>query len=89
MAQRLDRQTSLGLLGCAAIGLELAGSATAQDASPEAVVAAYADNAQAIYEDSLRTAKSLEQEIAAFLDSPGEDGLRAARDLPLRQRHRR
>ncbi|MEO6299060.1 MAG: imelysin family protein [Paracoccaceae bacterium] len=48
-------------------------------ADPAGVVKTYADIAEATYGDSLSTAKTLQTTIDAFLATPSEDGLKAAR----------
>ena len=66
----------------AAIALTVAAvaSASAADApAPEAVVTHYADVAQAMYEDSLSTAKTLQMAVGDLLDAPSADTLAAAR----------
>lgn len=55
-------------------------------ASAEAVVATYADMAQAGYEDSLRTAQVLDKAIAALIAKPSEATLAAARQALLAAR---
>lgn len=66
----------------AALALTVAAvaSASAADApAPEAVVAHYADVAQAMYEDSLTTARTLQTAIGGLLDAPSAETLAAAR----------
>ncbi|MFM9858398.1 imelysin family protein [Pseudoxanthobacter sp. M-2] len=66
----------------AAVALTVAAvaSASAADApAPEAVVTHYADVAQAMYEDSLTTAKTLQMAIGDLLDAPSDATLAAAR----------
>jgi len=58
----------------------LASPAVAADVTPEAVVKNYADIALAKYEDSLTTARTLDEAIDAFLASPSAEGLQAAKD---------
>jgi putative iron-regulated protein len=58
----------------------------AQAVEPAAVVKTYADIAQAAYEDSLATAKTLQTAIGAFLKEPTEDNLKAAREAWLAAR---
>lgn len=48
-------------------------------ATPDAVVATYADIALAAYQDSLTTAGTLQQAVAAFIATPSEETLAAAR----------
>jgi putative iron-regulated protein len=47
---------------------------------PKAVIANYADIAEAIYTDSLNTAKTLQTAVDAFLKTPTDETLKAARD---------
>jgi putative iron-regulated protein len=66
----------------AALALTVAAvaSAAAADApAPEAVVTHYADVAQAMYEDSVTTAKTLQMAIGDLLDAPTDETLAAAR----------
>ena len=49
-------------------------------ATPEEVVATYADIALAGYEDSLTTAKALQQAVAALIAAPSDATLQAARE---------
>lgn len=66
----------------AAVALTVAAvaSASAADApKPEAVVSHYADVAQAMYEDSVTTAKTLQMAIGDLLDAPSDRTLAAAR----------
>ncbi len=66
----------------AAVALTVAAvaSASAADApKPEAVVSHYADVAQAMYEDSVTTAKTLQMAVGDLLDSPSDQTLAAAR----------
>ncbi|HEX2446941.1 MAG TPA: imelysin family protein [Methyloceanibacter sp.] len=55
------------------------GIAHGADATPKNVLKIYADIAQAGYEDSLDTAKTLKLAVDAFLAKPTEGNLRAAR----------
>jgi putative iron-regulated protein len=61
------------------LGLCLGLSPAAADPTPKDVLKTYADIAQAGYEDSLETAKTLRLAIDAFLAKPTEGNLRAAR----------
>lgn len=61
------------------LAIGLAVPASAETASPEAVVKTYADIAQAGYEDSLVTASALDAAIKALVASPSEATLLAAR----------
>ncbi|GAB4353736.1 MAG: imelysin family protein [Oricola sp.] len=54
--------------------------AAAADATPEAVVRTYADIALAGYEDSLTTAKALDEAVEALVANPSAETLQAARD---------
>jgi putative iron-regulated protein len=66
----------------AALALTVAAvaSTSAADApAPEAVVTHYADVAQAMYEDSLTTARTLQTAIGGLLDAPSAETLAAAR----------
>ncbi|MBC7284062.1 imelysin family protein [Hoeflea sp.] len=56
------------------------------DVTPEAVIAHYADIAEAKYQDSLTTAKALDAAIEAFLAAPDEETLKAARTAWLAAR---
>lgn len=62
-----------------ALGLCLGLSPAAAEPSPKDVLKAYADIAQAGYQDSLDTAKNLRLAVDAFLAKPSEGNLRAAR----------
>lgn len=73
------------LFAATAIVAVFAGSAYA-DVTPEAVIDHYADIAEAKYDDSLETAKSLDRAIEAFLAAPSEDSLQAAKDAWLAAR---
>ena len=64
----------------------LCAPAAAADVTPEAVVAHYADIALAKYEDSLTTAKALDEAVDAFLANPSAEGLQAAKDAWLASR---
>ncbi|BCJ91511.1 peptidase [Terrihabitans soli] len=66
------------MISAAALTAALAAPSLAAT-KPEAVVATYADVAEAIYTDSLNTAKKLQTAIDAFLAKPTEDTLKAAR----------
>lgn len=69
---------SLGSMAAGA-GLLLLGTAAAAASDPAAVLDTYADVAQAGYEDSLRTARSLHQAVETFLARPDDETLEAAR----------
>ena len=67
-------------LAALALGLCLAAwPAAAKDASVEKVLKTYADIAQAGYEDSLATTKTLQKAVAALIENPTEENLKAAR----------
>ncbi|MEM7461138.1 MAG: imelysin family protein [Pseudomonadota bacterium] len=68
-----------------AILLVTTGISVAQT-TPEAVVGHYADIAEAKYEDSLTTAKTLDEKIKAFLAKPSDETLNAAREAWLEAR---
>ncbi|MGV0818553.1 imelysin family protein [Martelella sp. AMO21009] len=58
----------------------LAAPAFAADVTPEAVVKHYADVALAKYQDSLTTAKALDEAIQAFVENPSEETQNAAKE---------
>jgi putative iron-regulated protein len=70
----------------AALALSTTLSAPALAATPEEVTKTYADIALAGYEDSLTTAKALQQAVAALLASPSDETLQAARTAWLAAR---
>jgi putative iron-regulated protein len=70
----------------AALVLSTALSAPALAATPEEVTKTYADIALAGYEDSLTTAKALQQAVAALIASPSDDTLQTARTAWLAAR---
>ena len=70
----------------AGTALLLCTGSIASAADPAAVVKNYADIAQAGYEDALTAGKSLQQAIGAFLKTPTEDNLKAAREAWLTAR---
>jgi putative iron-regulated protein len=72
-------------LFCAAALLGLSTQALA--AAPAAVLDHYADLAQAMYRDSLTTAKVLQQKVDALLAEPTEANLSAARAAWVEARH--
>jgi putative iron-regulated protein len=53
---------------------------------PKAVVATYANIAQAMYEDALKAARDLDKAVDAFLAAPNEDNLKKAREAWLAAR---
>ena len=55
--------------------------------NPRDVLKNYADIAQAGYEDSLETAKTMQLALDAFLNKPTEPNLRAARTAWIAARH--
>ena len=55
------------------------GTAVHAETAPEAVISHYADIAEAKYADSLATAKVLDAAIKAFLASPSDETLKAAK----------
>jgi putative iron-regulated protein len=67
------------MISAAALTVAMAAPGFAATA-PEAVVETYANVAEAIYTDSLNTAKDLQKAIDAFLASPTDDTLKAARN---------
>ena len=71
-------------------GMALAAAATAPaaaaDVTPEAVVKNYADIALAKYEDSLTTAKALDEAVDALIADPSAEALQAAKDAWLASR---
>lgn len=58
----------------------------AAEESPQAILANYADIGQAMYEDSLSTAKDLAAAVQQLIDSPNESTLAAARSAWLAAR---
>ncbi|HEV7371264.1 imelysin family protein [Arenibaculum sp.] len=64
----------------AGAGLLALGMTAAEAADRNAVLDTYADVARAGYEDSLRTARGLQQAVEAFLADPDETSLAAARE---------
>ncbi len=69
-----------GLLTAALVG---APAQAADMAEPASVLEHYADLAQAKYEDSLTTARWLQDRIGAFLDAPSEKSLQEAKEAWL------
>lgn len=67
------------VLSVAVSTLLFASSHSFAKVSPEAVLGNYADIAQAVYEDSLTSAKQLEKTIDAFLAAPTEANLSKAK----------
>ncbi|AQZ53635.1 imelysin family protein [Martelella mediterranea] len=68
------------LLAGFAASTMLAAPAFAADVTPEAVVKHYADVALAKYQDSLTTAKALDEAIQAFVANPSEETQNAAKE---------
>ena len=64
------------MLGATALG----GAALAAEPAPDAILKTYADIALAGYSDSLTAAQTLDETIDAFLTSPTDATLKAARD---------
>jgi len=60
-------------------GLCVAGSVSAAVPSQQEVLTHYADLAQAMYQDSLDTAKALQKEVGRLIEQPTEKNLTAAR----------
>ena len=70
----------MGPFAVFAFGLCLAASqGAAKDVSVEKVLETYADIAQAGYEDSLATGKTLQKAVETFIAKPTEENLKAAR----------
>ena len=67
------------LLGASALALILPAAASAQPA-PDAVLATYADIAEAKYTDALETAETLDAAIDALVAEPSDETLQAARE---------
>jgi putative iron-regulated protein len=67
------------MISAAALTIALATPSFAAT-DPKAVIETYADVAEAIYSDSLATAKELQKAIEAFLAAPSDATLKAARD---------
>jgi putative iron-regulated protein len=61
-------------------------SLPAQAADPAAILKTYADIALAGYEDSLATARALDEAVHALVAEPGDDTLKAAREAWLAAR---
>ncbi len=67
------------MISAAALSVALAAPVTAAT-QPDAVVATYADVAEAIYSDSLVTAKALQKAVDALIAAPSDETLKAARE---------
>jgi putative iron-regulated protein len=78
----MTRFSALSLTTALALFLPVAAHA----ADPAAVVATYADLAEAGYGDSLATAKALQAAVDALVAAPSDEALRAARDAWLAAR---
>ena len=77
---RLRWGRRFGLAGAVVLSLMGAGTAAGETApSPEAVIAHYADMAQAIYGDSLTGARALQAAVDRLLAHPAPGSLDAAR----------
>lgn len=70
------------ILATAAVGFGLLGvvAASAAEPSKATVIKAYADIAQAVYEDSTSTARNLQKAVNALITKPSEATMKAARD---------
>ncbi len=70
------------ILAAAVLGLGLLGSLPAPAAEPSkaAVLKTYADIAQAIYDDSLTTARNLQKAVNALIAKPSDATMKAARE---------
>ena len=75
------------LLAGFAASTMLAAPAFAADVTPEAVVKHYADVALAKYQDSLTTAKALDEAIQAFVANPSEETQNAAKEAWIAARN--
>lgn len=68
------------LIATALLGSLAAVPAFAADPEPKAVVATYANIAQAMYEDALKAAQDLNKAVGSFLAAPTEESLKKARE---------
>jgi putative iron-regulated protein len=68
------------LAATAFLGALAAVPAFAQAPEPKAVIATYANVAQAMYEDALKAARDLDKAVDAFLAAPNDQTLKAARE---------
>lgn len=70
------------ILAAATLGLGLLGSlpSLAVETSKAAVLKTYADIAQAIYDDSVSTARNLQKAVTALIAKPSEATMKAARE---------
>lgn len=77
----MSRNLAKSLVAFLAAGVSSAAfiERAAAQTSPAAVVKTYADIAEAVYGDSLATAKTLDAAIDAFIAAPSEVGLKAAK----------
>ena len=71
---------TLRILATSALALTMAIGAARADVTAQAVLATYADIAEAAYGDSLTTARGLAQAVDALLAAPSEASLAAARE---------
>lgn len=60
--------------------------AVGSEATKQAVLSSYGDIAQAMYEDSLQTARALQKSVAALVSKPSEATMKAAREAWLAAR---
>jgi len=74
------------LMAGLALSATVIAPAVAADVTPQTVVANYADIALAKYEDSLITAKALDEEVEALIADPSAETLQAAKDAWLASR---
>ncbi|AKI02192.1 putative iron-regulated protein [Hoeflea sp. IMCC20628] len=74
------------LLGIGLLASTALTTAAVADVTPEAVVAHYADIAEAKFDDALMTAKDLDAAIEAFLANPDDITLEAAKEAWLASR---
>jgi putative iron-regulated protein len=74
------------LMAGLALSATVIAPAVAADVTPQTVVANYADIALAKYEDSLITAKALDEAVEALIADPSAETLQAAKDAWLASR---
>jgi putative iron-regulated protein len=82
----MARRTMFFITAALALSAFAAPSGRAAAPTAEAVLATYADIAQAGYEDSWLTAKNLQTAVDAFLAAPGAATHQAAKDVWLAAR---
>jgi putative iron-regulated protein len=82
MSRRLIQATVIGLMA----GISMMASVARAETDPAAVVKHYAELGHAKFEDALITAKALDAAIGAFLASPSENTLKAARAAWIKAR---